>query len=122
MARWASSQGRIGPQVRLIRTDQTDPNCISYGLNMPAKASTARGEVSPREREVAANRKKALWDMIKTRGMADEEILGHRFRIGWNRQTTQFTLAELSKVRESLKRTTDYEQLSRQGILTIPRV
>jgi hypothetical protein len=89
---------------------------------MPAKASAARGESSPRERELADNRKKALWDMIKTRGMADEQILGHRFRIGWNRNTTQFTPAELAKVRASLKRTTDYEELSRQGILTIPRV
>jgi hypothetical protein len=89
---------------------------------MPAKTSPATGESSPREREAAENRKKALWGMIKTRGMADEQILGHRFRIGWNRKTTQFTPAELAKVRASLKRTADYEELSRHGILTIPRV
>ena len=89
---------------------------------MPAKTNTAKGESSPRERELAENRKKALWNMIKSRGMADEQILGHRFRIGWNRKTTQFTQAELAKVRASLKRTADYEELSRRGILTIPRV
>jgi hypothetical protein len=107
---------------RLIRTDQTDLNCISYAFNMPATTSMAGGESSPRERELSENRKKALWDMIKTREMADEQILGHRFRIGWNRKTTQFTQAELAKVRASLKRTADYEELSRRGILTIPRV
>ena len=95
----------------MIRTDQTDLNSISYGLNMPAKTNTAKGESSPRERELAENRKKALWNMIKSRGLADEQILGHRFRIGWNPKMTQFTPAELAKVRASLKRTADYEEL-----------
>jgi hypothetical protein len=53
--------------------------------------------------------------MIKSRGMADEQILGHRFRIGWNPKTTQFTPAELAKVRASLKRTADYEERWRQA-------
>jgi hypothetical protein len=49
--------------------------------------------------------------MVKTRGLADEQILGHRFRIGWNRKPTQFTPAEVAKVRASLQRTADYEKL-----------
>lgn len=89
---------------------------------MPAKHNTPKGESSLKERELAENRKKALWNMVKTRGMADEQILGHRFRIGWNPKMTRFTPAELAKVRASMKRTTDYEERSRQGILTIPHV
>jgi hypothetical protein len=61
--------------------------------------------------ELAKNRKEGLWSMIKTRGMADEQKLRHRFRIGWNHRTTLFSPAELAKVRASLKRTTDYEEL-----------
>jgi hypothetical protein len=79
---------------------------------MPAKTNTAKGESSLRDRELAENRKKALWNMIKQRGLADEQILGHRFRIGWNRKLTQFTPAEVAKVRASLQRTVDYEKLS----------
>ena len=78
---------------------------------MPAKTNKAKRESSPRERELAENRKKALWNMIKTCGLADEQILGHRFRIGWNRESTRFAPAELAKVRASLKRTADYEKL-----------
>jgi hypothetical protein len=78
---------------------------------MPTKTTTAKGESSPRDRELAENRKKALWNMIKKRGLADEQILGHRFRIGWNRKLTQFTPAEVAKVRASLQRTAAYEKL-----------
>jgi hypothetical protein len=89
---------------------------------MPSKHKTVQGESPPKERELAENRKKALWNMIKTRGMADAQILGHRFRIGWNPRMTRFTPAELAKVRASLKRTSDYEERSRQGISPIPHV
>jgi hypothetical protein len=79
---------------------------------MPAKTNKAKDESSPRDRELAENRKKALWNMIKKLGLADEQILGHRFRIGWNRKLTQFTPAEVAKVRASLQRIVDYEKLS----------